>query len=341
MFAPKTRRVCAIRRPEVARVDDMSSERESSSLLQNDRGTSARAFAPIGALGALVLVVFVGTFAAFEGSNASFPSLGRGTWGHYGVTYRKPNGQIVLLPPYSDTCSRTCDRLASKSSALFAYEDQSCHVGGFGCGQGRLAKCRTCQTAPYKLHGEKKWHYVQCPQCVCDRLNHTGCNVCVSEYQFFKLNVVATRYKDGYVNIDGGGCAPTQVTKFAEIRLLSGNGARPVPLDPSGFSLPDGHLCSPDEGLTAATDGSNSTELCEIGAIDGPDGVDFVFASTAPTLLTHYELLTSSSCPGQDPTAWKLYGSTVSNTGPWVELATHRADPPRDRSKTYGLMQVC
>lgn len=316
----------------------MSSELESSSLLKSDRGQRAHAYAPVAAL---VLVVAVGTIAAFVRSDASFPRLGSGTWGHYGVVYRNAHGKIVLLPPYSDTCTHTCNGLGSRSSGLFAYEDPSCHVGGFGCGKGKLEKCRFCQTEPFKRFGEKKWHYVQCPQCVCNRANATGCNVCVSEYKFFKLNVVATRYKDGYANIDGGGCAPTQVTKLAEIKLLTGNGKRAITLEESGFALPDGHLCAPDEGLTAATDGSNSTELCEIGGIDGPDGVDFVFAATTPTLLSHYELVTSSSCPGQDPTSWKFYGSTESNVGPWVELSVRRADPPTERGMTYGQMNVC
>ena len=264
-----------------------------------------------------------------------------------GVTRQRKSGKIELLQPTSDTCAPKCDGLMSKSAGTYAYLDPTCQFDSFGCGAGRLSNCRSCQTKPYHKHGKMKWHYVQCPTCVCANHDTTGCNLCISKYKYYRFNVKTTRFRDGYVNVDGPGCdsQPTwnTITQFAEIKLYTGTGSTRITLDPSQSTVLGGdhNLCRHDQGPNAATDDDMSTKMCDLQTIGEPGGLNFVFAAQEPTLFTHYEIFTAEDCPGRDPTSWTLYGSTVSNQGPWVEFSSHRADPPITRHTSYGVMQVC
>ena len=314
--------------------------RESTSLLT---GEDARGRGRARVIFVAAVVAIVGT-ACVTLTLGAFPGTSLGArFARRGVTIHRKSGKIELLHPTSDTCAPECDGLVSKSAGTYAYLDPTCKFDSFGCGSGRLSNCRSCQTEPYHKHGKKKWHYVQCPTCVCTKHDTTGCNLCVSKYKYYRFNVKTTRYVDGYVNVDGGGCAPPDITQFAEIKLYTGTGSTLITLDQSQSTVLGGdqNLCRSDQGPNAATDGVMATKMCDLRTISEPGGLNFVFAAQEPTLFTHYEIFTAEDCPGRDPTSWTLYGSTVSNQGPWVEFSSHRADPPTSRHTSYGVMQVC
>jgi len=301
------------------------------------RGDASRAHRTrVFVFGAIALCV--GALASSRVLNAT--SAWGSSLGIYGVVERKASGELILHPPKADECSAACDVSAEKHKGTYAYYDTECHMGGFGCNFGQSVQCRACQTEPYVKHGQMKWHYVQCPQCVCNKHNATGCNVCVSKYKYYRFQVQTTRFKDGYQK-DRAHCQP-HITQFAEIKMYTNDGKDKIPLDASQSKVLNGQLCQTWQGPDAASDENLETKMCELGgAIDSADGLNFVFAAKQPTQFTHYEIFTAEDCEGRDPTSWTLYGSTVSNEGPWAELAQRRVDPPTARKTSYGKLQVC
>lgn len=279
-----------------------------------------------------------GAIALCVGAFASARVL-KPTLGIYGVVERKANGQLVLHSPKQDTCAASCDVSSEKHAGTFAYYDDECHMGGFGCNFGQSVKCRACQTEPYVTRGVKKWHYAQCPQCVCNKHNVTGCNICVSKYKYYRFQVKTTRFKDGYAKDTH---CDTKITQFVEIKMYTNGGLDKISLDASQSKVLGGKLCNDQQGPNTASDDDLTTKMCEIGgAINSADGLNFVFAAKQPTQFTHYEIFTAEDCEGRDPTSWTLYGSTVSNEGPWAELAQRRVNPPLARRASYGKLQVC
>lgn len=292
---------------------------------------AASAFA-VACVSAVALERAYGTMSAL--GDAIDASLGR-----YGVVGREANGKLTLLAPSSDTCEAACDGKEERKAGVYAYYDEECRMGGFGCNFGKSMQCRACQTAPYTTQGALNWHYVQCPQCVCDTHHTTGCNVCVSKYKYYRFQVKTTRFKDGYQN-QRSTCEPG-ITQFSEIKLYTNSGVDLIPLDSQQSKVLEGTLCRADQGPNAATDGSLNTKMCDRDTINKPNGLNFVFAAQTPMQFTHYEIFTAEDCEGRDPTSWTLYGSRVSNTGPWTELSSKRVDPTKSRQASYGKLQVC
>lgn len=303
----------------------------ASSSAVRQRGLTVLLGLVLACLGALALESAFGTVSAL--GRALDASLGR-----YGVLKREPSGRLVLLAPKADTCDAACDGKAERRVGTYAYYDEDCHNGGFGCKFGKSVKCRACQTEEYKGHGRRHWHYVQCPQCVCDHHNVTGCNFCVSKYKYYRFQVLTTRFKDGYTTDTSCG---THITQFSEIKVYTNGGLDEIALDSAHSKVLDGELCAQSEGPNAASDGNVNTKMCDKGTIDKPGGLNFVFAARTPTQFTHYEMFTANDCEGRDPTSWTLYGSRVSNTGPWVKLTTTRFQPPMARRASSGKIAVC
>ena len=314
---------------------------ESTPLVRRRDGASTGVLRKRGLIVALGLVLAcLGAFA-LESAFGSVSALGRAldaTLGRYGVVKRGPNGRLVLLPPKEDTCDAACDHKAERHAGTYAYYDEDCHMGGFGCNFGRSVKCRACQLPGSAGRGAMGWHYVQCPQCVCNKHNLTGCDICVSKYKYYRFQVLTTRFKDGYqTNLNCG----THITQFSEIKVYTNEGRDEIALDPTQSVVLDGSLCNTSEGPNAASDGKLDTKMCDKDTINKPGGLNFVFAATTPTQFTHYELFTANDCEGRDPTSVKLYGSTVSNQGPWALLASERFDPPKARLASVGKIAVC
>lgn len=270
-------------------------------------------------LGAVIGCVGVATYAS-------------GLGGHYWPI--APGGRV--LGPAIDTCSSKCTEVNETSTHTYAYSDPRCATGGFGC-QGT---CRLCHIKPYP---GRSWRYQQCPTCVCNaHKKSTGCDPCASSYSYFRFNVKTIRENDPsdpYYG-DTAGCG-TGVTQFSEIKLYSNGGATLMSLNPSQSAVLSGTLCATSEGPNAATDGSLNTKMCDQGTILTSGGLNFVFAATTPSTFSHYEFFTANDCPVRDPTSWTLYGSTVSNQGPWIELGSGSDRPPVARKTTYGKTQVC
>ena len=314
---------------------------ESTPLVRRRDGASTGVLRKRGLIVVFGLVLAcLGAFA-LESAFGTVSALGRAldaTLGRYGVVKRGQNGRLVLLPPKEDTCDAACDHKAEHHVGTYAYYDEDCHMGGFGCNFGKSLQCRACQTEEYAPRGGKGWHYVQCPQCVCDRHNLTGCNFCVSKYKYYRFQVLTTRFKDGYQKDLH---CETTITQFSEIKVYTNEGRDEIPLDPSQSAVLEGTLCHPSEGPNAASDGSVDTKMCDRNTIDKPGGLNFVFAARTPMQFTHYEMFTANDCEGRDPTSWTLYGSKVSNQGPWAKLSEQRFDPPIARKVSAGKIAVC
>lgn len=245
-----------------------------------------------------------------------------------------PGGRV--LGPTVDTCSSTCNEVNETSTHTFAYSDPTgCAGGGFGC----RGSCRLCHIKPYP---SRSWRYQQCPTCVCTfHEKSTGCDPCAAAYSYFRFQVKTIRENDPsdpYYQATGCG---TGICQFSEIKLYSNGGATLMSLDSSQSTVLGGNLCAPSEGPNAATDGSLNTKMCDRDTVMTPEGLNFVFAASTPSTFSHYEFFTANDCPVRDPTSWTLYGSTVSNQGPWVELGSGSDRPPTTRKASYGKTQVC
>ena len=245
-----------------------------------------------------------------------------------------PGGRV--LGPTIDTCSSACTEVNETSTHTFAYSDPSCAQGGFGC----RGTCRLCHIKPYP---SRSWRYQQCPTCVCvAHKKSTGCDPCAATYSYFRFHVKTIRENDPsdpyYGNTAGCGSG---ITQSSEIKLYSNSGATEMSLDSSQSAVLSGTPCQTFQGPNAATDGDMDTKMCDENTILTPGGLNFVFASTTPSTFSHYEFFTAEDCPVRDPTSWTLYGSTVSNQGPWVELGSGADRPPVMRQASYGKTQVC
>lgn len=245
-----------------------------------------------------------------------------------------PGGRV--LGPKIDTCSSQCSEVNETSTHTFAYNDPSCAGGGFGC----RGTCRLCHIKPYP---GRSWRYQQCPVCVCNAHDRVmGCDPCPSTYSYFRFNVKTIRENDPsdpYFG-DTASCG-SGITQFSEIKLYSNGGATLMALDSTQSAVLNGNLCASDEGPNAATDGSLNTKMCDRDTVLTSGGLNFVFAAATPSQFSHYEFFTANDCPVRDPTSWTLYGSTVSNQGPWVELGSGSDRPPVARKASYGKTQVC
>ena len=244
-----------------------------------------------------------------------------------------PGGRV--LGPIVDTCSAACTKVNETSTHTYAYNDPSCAHGGFGC----RGTCRLCHIKPYP---SRSWRYQQCPVCVCNAHNkESGCDPCASTYSYFRFNVKTIRENDPsdpYYQATGCG---TGITQFSEIKLYSNGGATLMSLDASQSAVLSGDPCQTNEGPNAATDGDLATKMCDRDTVLTTGGLNFVFAATTPSTFSHYEFFTANDCPKRDPTSWTLYGSTVSNQGPWVELGSGSDRPPVARQVSYGKQAVC
>lgn len=246
-----------------------------------------------------------------------------------------PGGRV--LGPTVDTCSGACNKVNETSTNTFAYSDPGgCAGGGFGC----RGSCRLCHIKPYPSRG---WRYQQCPTCVCTfHEKSTGCDPCAAAYSYFRFNVKTIRENDPsdpYFG-DTASCG-SGIAQFSEIKLYSNGGATLMALDSTQSAVLDGDLCASNEGPNAATDGSLDTKMCDRNTVLTSGGLNFVFAAATPSTFSHYEFFTANDCPVRDPTSWTLYGSTVSNQGPWVELGSGSDRPPVLRKVSYGKTQVC
>lgn len=246
-----------------------------------------------------------------------------------------PGGRV--LPPKIDTCSSQCNEVNETSTHTFAYSDPvGCAGGGFGC----RGTCRLCHIKPYP---NRSWRYQQCPSCVCTfHEKSSGCDVCSAAYSYFRFQVKTIRENDPsdpYYG-DTAGCG-SGITQFSEIKLYSNSGATLMSLDSSQSAVLSGTPCQTYQGPNAATDGNLDTKMCDRDTILLSGGLNFVFAATTPSTFSHYEFFTAEDCQVRDPTSWTLYGSTVSNQGPWVELGSGSDRPPVARKASYGKTQVC
>ena len=289
-----------------------------------------RSFATIATIGA--------TVAFRRGSGAPLVGAAGAPVAHDGSRVLYRDGYIG--PPMQDTCDARCG-FKSYPTGEFQYLDPSCEKDPFGCGLGGQKDCRICQMKMPDYHGRPtKWRYPQCPTCVCHmhEVDPLRCDVCVSEYKYFRFNIKTTRFKDGYTRDLQ---CQTYITQFSEIKLYTDGGARELELDASKTVVLTGEQCRADQGPAAATDGSLLTKFCDFHSIDEAEGINFAFGLHEPSRLSHYEFFTAEDCHGRDPTSWTLYGSTVGTDGPWVALNSDRQEPPEGRMASYGKRVLC
>jgi len=247
-----------------------------------------------------------------------------------------PGGRV--LPPTVDTCSAACNKVNETSTHTFAYSDPGgCAGGGFGC----RGSCRLCHIKPYP---SRSWRYQECPSCVCTfHEKSSGCDVCSAAYSYFRFQVKTIRENDPSDPYYGDtAICGTGITQFSEIKLYTNSGASLISLDSSQSTVLSGTPCQTYQGPNAATDGNVNTKMCDRDTVlTSSTGLNFVFAATAPSTFSHYEFFTANDCQVRDPTSWTLYGSTVSNQGPWVELGSKSDRPPVARFASYGKTKVC
>ena len=124
--------------------------------------------------------------------------------------------------------------------------------------------------------------------------------------------------------------------------MYTNEGRDEIPLDPDQSKVLGGTFCDPSKtGPNAASDGDVTTKMCDSITMGKTGELNFVFAARTPMQCTHYEMFTANDCEGRDPTSWTLYGSKVSNAGPWVELSKQRFNPPIARRVSAGKIAVC